>query len=155
MNRGDIHYIHRAPTTGNEIKTEKARPAVIVSNNSLNHHAGVVEVVFLTTKPKKEQATHVTVECKGVTSTALCEQINTVSTQRVGDYCGTCTADEMKRIDNALMASLDIVDLETLKKLASKQTEGERWLIEQLGKVTAERDRYAKMLDLMLSEAEA
>lgn len=157
MNRGEIYYIFPADAVGNEIKCNRARPGVIVSNNSLTHHSGVVEVVFLTTQPKKDMPTHVTISATGVGSTALCEQINSVSVQRVGGFAGTCTEEEMAAIDKALLASLGI---ETPKVTESQPTEvaepstGEQWLIEELGKVTAERDRYAKMVNVMLQVIE-
>lgn len=106
MKRGEIYYIHMRPTVGAEIS--KARPAVIVSNNALNQTSDVVEVVYLTTQPKKEMPTHAVINATGVESTVLCEQINTVSTLLVGDYCGTCTEEEMVAIDHGLLASLDL-----------------------------------------------
>lgn len=103
--RGDIFYIRKADTYGHEI--ESGRPAVIVSNDLCNKHSPVVEVVYLTSKEKKPMPTHVEIVCR-VPSTALCEQIASVSTERLGDFIRCCTDDEMKQIDNALMVSLGI-----------------------------------------------
>lgn len=146
MRRGDIHYIQRRDTVGHEIA--KSRPAIIVSNDNLNAHLEVIEVVYLTTSPKQEFGTHVQINSTGRTSTALCENIDHVDKSLVGDYCGSCTPREMEAIDNALALSLGLrqMEPETLSK-------GEEWLISELGRVTAERDRYAKMLDLLMAGA--
>ena len=155
MNRGEIYYIHSAPTVGAEIEIKKARPAVIVSNNSLTHHSGVVEVVFLTTAPKKEMATHVVIHATGVPSTALCEQINTVALQRVGDRAGVCTEEEMAAIDKALLASLGIeAPKDTEPTHTSERVESEYSLLNELRRLKTERDRYAKMIDVMLQVTE-
>lgn len=108
MKRGEIYYIHKKDTTGAEIM--KGRPGVIVSNNSLNANSEVVEVVFLSTSPKKALPTHVSIYSSGKASTALCEQINTVSKLRVGDRMGACTPEEMEAIDKAMLASLGIAE---------------------------------------------
>lgn len=106
MKRGEIYYIQRHDTVGAEIM--KARPGIIISHNALNSTSDVVEVVYLTTQPKKPLPTHVIVEATGRTSTALCEHIDHVSTRLVGNYCGRCTDEEMDAIDTALMRSLSL-----------------------------------------------
>lgn len=107
MKRGEIYYIARRDTIGAE--TAKARPAVIVSNDALNATSEVVEVVYLTTQPKKEMPTHVEIKATGCESTALCEHIDHVSILLVGDYCGACSAEEMDAINTALAMSLGLV----------------------------------------------
>ena len=107
MRRGEIYYIQRHDTVGTEIM--KARPGVIVSADALNASSSVVEVVYLTTQPKKALPTHVTIDSTGRTSTALCEHVDYVSTLLVGDYCGRCTDAEMEAIDAALVCSLGLV----------------------------------------------
>ena len=82
------------------------RPAIIVSNNKINKHSDVVEVVYLTTRKKCFAATHVPIQSTGVLSTALCEQIHSVARQRLGSYFGKCTQGELQKIDDALLISL-------------------------------------------------
>ena len=104
--RGDIFYIKKTGSvTGSE--QDPGRPAVIVSNDQGNEHAPVVEIVYLTTQQKNPLPTHCQIICK-VKSTALCEQIYTVSKERLGDYVKTCTEDEMEAIDQCLMISLGL-----------------------------------------------
>lgn len=52
--RGEIYYINNASKEhiGSEMK--KDRPAVIVSCDANNKHSDVLEVVFLTSAPKKD-----------------------------------------------------------------------------------------------------
>lgn len=153
MRRGEIYYISRRSTTGSEISN--ARPGVIVSNNALNQTSEVVEVVYLTTQPKKDLPTHVTLNATGLTSTALCEQVDSVSKLKVGSYCGTCSPEEMAAIDNALLCSLDLgMAKEEEVREATEVRPVKVRLLEELRRTQAERDRYAKILDLLLAAQE-
>lgn len=137
MKRGEIYYIHHRETVGAEIA--KARPAVVVSCDALNDTSPVVEVVFLTTKPKKDMPTHVAIHSTGLEATALCEQVNSVSRQLVGKFCATCTQEEMDGIDEALLISLG---------LDAPKVEQDV----ELAKAIAGRDAYRRMLYDMLDQ---
>lgn len=104
--RGDIYYIRGAYGTGSEQRGE--RPAIIVSNDTGNTHAPVVEVVYLTTKKKTIIPTHVYINSAQRPSIALCEQVVTVCKSRLERYIGSITVAEMRRIDRALSVSLGI-----------------------------------------------
>lgn len=107
MKRGDIFYIARGgAVTGSEQYAD--RPAIIVSNNECNKYSSVIEVVYITTQPKADLPTHVTIRSTGRTSIALCEQVSSISTDRVNNYIGQVTDQEMKNIDIALMISLGL-----------------------------------------------
>lgn len=153
MRRGDIYFVeYRGNSLGHE--TQKSRPGVIVSADALNHTSGVVEVVYMTTQPKKDLPTHVLVQATGKESTACCEQIDSVSTQRLGHYCGHCSDDEMAAIEAALLASLGISDTNLPiyhEQIVANLNEAAA----ELEAVRAERDRYAKMVDLLMEVAEA
>lgn len=62
----------------------------------------------MTTQPKTDLPTHVTVRSTGRLSTVLCEQVSSVSTDRVNNYIGQVSEQEMKNIDIALMISLQL-----------------------------------------------
>lgn len=114
--RGEIYYIESYYTTGSEQRA--GRPAVIVSNDRNNEHSATVEVVYLTTQPKHDLPTHVTVRGTGRDSIALCEQVSTVAIERVGEFCGECNKQEMVAIETALMISLDLsMSSETQEKV--------------------------------------
>lgn len=103
--RGDIFFITEGAYTGSE--QNAGRPGIIVSNDIGNKHSPNVEVVFLTSREKKPMPTHVDVMCK-VPSTALCENIQTVSKERLDSFIRSCTTSEMESIDNALLCSLGL-----------------------------------------------
>ncbi len=107
IRRGEIFYIARGGTT-NGSEQFADRPAVVVSNDENNKHSGVIEVVYMTTQPKTDLPTHVTVRSTGRLSTVLCEQVSSVSTDRVNNYIGQVSEQEMKNIDIALMISLQL-----------------------------------------------
>lgn len=104
--RGDIFYVHKyGQVIGSE--QEAGRPAVIVSNNQGNKTSNNVTIVYLTSQVKKPMTTHCDIVAQ-VKSTALCETITSVSKDRLGNYLRTCTAVEMKRIDECVMIALGI-----------------------------------------------
>lgn len=106
--RGEIYYINNGSSgqIGSEMK--KDRPAIIVSNDANNKYSSVVEVVFLTSKPKKELPTHVTIRSTGRMSVALCEEPTAISTERINNYICKASDKEMENIDIALMIALGI-----------------------------------------------
>lgn len=88
MKRGQIYYIE---SNHQEIGSEQraGRPAVIVSNDKNNENSTTVEVVYMTTQPKNDLPTHVFIRSSLRPSTVLCEQIYSVSTERLGTYTET------------------------------------------------------------------
>ena len=56
IKRGEIYYITFAPVVGSE--QHGGRPGIVVSNNMNNAHSNTIEVVYLTTQPKKMLPTH-------------------------------------------------------------------------------------------------
>ena len=150
MRRGEVYLIKRRDTIGAEIT--KTRPAVIISNDNLNATSEVVEVIYLTTQPKKDLPTHVSVNATGVNSLAICEQIDSVSTTLVCGKVGFCSEAEMAAIDRALLHSLGI-EQKPANVTAAIGAREER-LMTELAKTQAERDRYSKMVDTLLAVVE-
>ena len=107
VKRGDIFYIANSKFYSTNPSNEAGRPGIIVSNDTLNEHSPVVEVVYLTTKDKKPMPTHVGILCK-IPSTALCETIYTVTKDRLGDFVRSCTDKEMAEINRGMLCSLGI-----------------------------------------------
>ena len=162
--RGDIFYINKSGyAVGSE--QESGRPAVIVSNDTGNVNSTCVEIVYLTTQ-KKDKAylpTHVSVVAR-VKSTAICEQIFTVSKERLGEYVRSCTEKEMKAIDKALMISLGIEvggaaentpePAEAPAKI-DEITPSACIMTTKEVKLEAERDLYKKLYDYTLERLSA
>lgn len=146
MKRGEIYYIEREFT---EVGSEQraGRPAIIVSNDIGNENAEIVEVVYLTTQPKKGLPTHVAIRSTKYKSTALCEQITTVAKKRIGEYCGTCTDNEMEMVENAMMISLGIGDGDYYDEEEDAPSNSD-----ELVRVTAERDTYKKLYESLVTK---
>ena len=107
IKRGEILYIEKGNVTVGSEQFPN-RPAVVVSNDLNNAHSNVIEVVYMTTQPKADLPTHVTIRSTGRMSTALCEQVVSVSKDRINGYVGQCSDKEMESIDIALMISLGL-----------------------------------------------
>ena len=107
MKRGEIYFIKSTyREEGSEQRAD--RPAVIVSNDKNNMHSEIVEVCYLTKQPKKDLPTHVLTRSALSPSTILCEQVSSVSTQRIGTLIGQLTESELKAVDTALAISLGL-----------------------------------------------
>lgn len=156
IRRGDIYYIDKYPTIGSE--QQAGRPAIIVSNEKNNQHSATVEVVYLTTQPKADLPTHVTISSAPRSSIALCEQVTSVSIDRIGDKVGRLTKREMTQVDIALLISLDLTMEETGKIAGGGCSEhnGNADAGPSDGGViialTAERDTYKAMYESLLEK---
>lgn len=146
IKRGEIWYIEKGFSVGSE--QASGRPAVVISNDLNNTHSPTVEVVYLTTKPKHNLPTHVTIHSLSRISTALCEQITTVAVERIGNYCGRVTADEMEGIEAAVHISLGLqADSDEELDLLSPPV-----LASRLAKVEAMCDLLRQMYDSLLDK---
>lgn len=144
-------------------KTFRGRPAVIVSNDKNNENSEVVEVVYMTTKPKNDLPTHVFIRSALSPSTVLCEQVNSVSVKRIGTLIGKLTKSELAAVDSALAISLGIDFMDP--KPAAKEAEH---LLEEMSKqplqivrpdpdiekikLETERDLYRNLYNELLSK---
>lgn len=107
MKRGDVYYVKAVGYSfGDERSAD--RLALIVSNDKNNTFSNVVEIVYLTSQEKKDLPTHVKVRCKGVPSTVMCEQINSIAKSRLTEHMATLTPSEMQMVDIALSISIGV-----------------------------------------------
>lgn len=171
IHRGQIYYIagdaeHKP--VGCEMWPE--RPGVIVSSEVGNTYSQIVQVVYLTTKPKRLSPIHVPVRVNQRPSLALCEQIHTVDKSRLRQLMHTLSEEEMGEIDAALQVSLGIsagsAHVENLFKkwdysisryglesemaknpLAEPAPQNASRLERMLAKVTCERDGYKSLYE--------
>lgn len=151
IRRGDIFYINNnRGQSGHEIK--KDRPAIIVSADFLNKTSDVVVIVFLTSQPKKDMSTHVTIRSTGRVSEALCEQPTSVSIAKLNNYVGKVTEQEMKQIDLALMTAMHL-DFESEEREEAEPEEtmeaeaASEGICENLIRLEAERDIYKRLYE--------
>lgn len=148
--RGDIFYIKK-------INQDTGRPAVIVSNNDINESQNMVEVVYLVEKPNESLPTHAKVRCY-LPSTALCEQIVSVSKDRIDGFIRTCTDEEIEKINKGLSISLGIAEsddtmAEKLKELTDSLSEAQRINDGLRNRIKEETDKQQE-LEKQLSQPE-
>lgn len=158
VKRGDIFYITYSKNFNDSYSYDTTgRPGVIVSDNHLNRGSEYVEVVYLTTKIKRDMPTHADVFCKSP-STALCETIHTVEKDRIGTYVRTVSDEEMKDIERGLRRSLGMGTLDSdMKKVVSvndaePNNDMELASMQKEIQLTAERDMFKKLYEDLLSK---
>lgn len=124
VRRGQVYYVNY---NDNYAGSEQAagRPAIIVSNDLNNKHSDTFEIVYLTTQTKSDLPTHTIIRSTKRVSTALCEQIMTVSNERLGDYMCTITDSEMAAVDACLAISLGL-NFETTEHYEEEAVEPKR-----------------------------
>lgn len=110
IHRGDVFYFDKGFVTG--VEQQGGRPGVIVSNDACNNSSEFLLVCYLTTQPKTSLPTHVSVMCEQE-SICLCEQIHTLSKEKMQNFYCSVTPEEMEQIDKALVTTLGI-DLNNL-----------------------------------------
>lgn len=146
VKRGDIFFIENRKYIEDYsvIRQDISRPAIIVSNDTGNHFSNIVEVVYLTSQDKKPLPTHCDVLCR-VPSIALCEQVHTVSKDRIGDFIRTCTDREMQAVDECIKVSLGLTDSEV-------QTPAAPVANTDTVQLMTERDMYKKLYEQLLEK---
>lgn len=112
IRRGDIFWVdHPQECVGSEMK--KIRPAVVVSNENNNLFSQNIEICYLTTAKKKNPLpTHVEIMLIDKRNTVLCENVYTISKDRLGTYIATLDLDEQALVDRALLISLGLPSME-------------------------------------------
>ena len=109
--RGDIYYADMEPHIGSE--QGGTRPVVVLQNDVGNRYAPTLIVATVTsrTEKKKYQPTHVLIAHNTAfekPSVVQMEQIFTIDKSRIQRFLGQTTRYEMRRIEEALMNSLEI-----------------------------------------------
>ena len=144
MRRGDIFYC-TDPVTHGDVIWPEGRPCVIVSAPEIAESEGnrVVQVVFLTTQPKRNYPSRVRITSSGREATALCDQIVAIPKESLGTKVGTCTEEDMRAIERGMLAGLGIAE-----QPEGPSVDDDTELVTRL---TAERDTYKAMHEQLLS----
>lgn len=110
--RGQVYYCEKIyANRGGEVDLKKGRPCVIISADRFNENSPNVIVAYITHKlfeqgyPNHAYLTSLLVT-EDKSSYVMGEQIATVSKERLRDYVGRVTEEEMQRIDDAVSFSL-------------------------------------------------
>jgi mRNA interferase MazF len=108
VRRGDVVLVNLDPILGVEIK--KTRPAIVMSNDSINRFSQLVIVVPLTKNTAHLSPSHVVIP-KGTagltfTSKVVTEQIKAVDKQRMVRRFGSLSSAILESVERALKNTL-------------------------------------------------
>jgi mRNA interferase MazF len=108
--RGDVWSINLDPTIGRE--QAGTRPALVVSVDKFNHGPAGLVVVLPVTSQDKKQPIHVALKPPEgglpLLSFVKCDDIRSVSKQRLKRYYGTISADTMAEVELRLRILLNL-----------------------------------------------
>lgn len=111
--RGEVYLVSFDPTLGAEI--QKTRPALIVQNDVGNKYSPLTIVAAITSNVLRSGPTSVRVGAREggltVASAILLNQIRTIDKQRLRKRLGTLPTNTMKRVDQAIMISLALIEI--------------------------------------------
>lgn len=116
VKRGDLFYANLSPVLGSE--QGGIRPVVVIQNDVGNKYSPTVIVAPITSRMNKTKLpTHVKINASekfGLPkdSVVLLEQIRTIDKQRLKDKIGKFDRRRMADIDNAILTSLELEDIE-------------------------------------------
>lgn len=108
--RGEIWRIDLDPVRGHE--QGRIRPALIVSNDILNHgHSGLVTIVPITTKPKPIRSFLRIEPTEGglrQVSFIICDQLRTISKDRLLKRLSRASVSTLTEVEQRLRFLLDL-----------------------------------------------
>ena len=106
VHRGEVFYADLSPVVGSE--QGGVRPVLIVQNEIGNRHSPTVIAAAITSR----LATHINIRAEDTglakDSVVLLEQIRTLDKHRLRERAGQITAEDQRRVDQALDVSLGL-----------------------------------------------
>lgn len=99
IERYGVYWVHLDPTVGGEIAN--TRPAVIISDNLMNHYLQTVVVCPITSRIHESWPSRITTTISGRRSEIAIDQIRTISKSRIGeqiDRVAPSVAEEIRHI---------------------------------------------------------
>ena len=106
MKRGNVWWVNFEPAVGGDV--QKARPAVIVSNDAANKHLNRIQVVPLTTSVDRVYPSEAYVTVRGKRHKAMADQLTTVSKRRLKNRVGRLSKTDMKAVEQAIKVQLEL-----------------------------------------------
>ncbi|WP_150541835.1 type II toxin-antitoxin system PemK/MazF family toxin [Clostridium perfringens] len=113
--RGDIFYADLPDQNGSE--QSGVRPVVIIQNNLGNKYGRTLIVAPITSQDKKDLPVHSEIYNNSLEkdSTILLEQVTTIDKNKVKEFVGHLTRNELKKLNIALAISVGLMDLNSLE----------------------------------------
>jgi len=108
MRRGEVWWVNFDPSVAGEI--HKKRPAIIISNDAANRYLNRVQVVPLTSRVDRVYPSEAVVKVRRGQSKAMADQLTTVSKQRLINQMGKLSAEDMGKVEHAVMVQLALVE---------------------------------------------
>ena len=110
--RGEIYLVSFDPTVGHEIR--KTRPAVVIQNNVSNRYSPITIVAAISSQfgdPPHPREIPIPPK-SGLTKpwAVILNQIRSVDRKRLVKRLGAVDAATMRRVDEALLISLGLID---------------------------------------------
>jgi len=104
LRRGDVHWVALDPVVGSEIR--KTRPAIIVSNDSMNRHGMRTVVIPLSSNIQTCYPGEALVAVKGKMARAMGDQVRSVDKVRLRGRLDTLGKRDLERVEEALRITL-------------------------------------------------
>ncbi|WP_283700147.1 type II toxin-antitoxin system PemK/MazF family toxin [Clostridium perfringens] len=113
--RGDIFYADLPNQNGSE--QSGVRPVVIIQNNLGNKYGRTLIIAPITSQDKKDLPVHSEIYNNSLEkdSTILLEQVTTIDKNKVKEFVGHLTRNELKKLNIALARSVGLMDLNSLE----------------------------------------
>lgn len=96
VERYAIHWVNLDPTIGSEIN--KTRPAVVVSDNSMNKTLKTIVVCPLTSSIHPNWRSRIQITVRDKEAEIVVDQIRTISKQRIGGKIGKLTTEDSLKL---------------------------------------------------------
>ena len=125
VRRGDIYYADLRPVVGSE--QGGVRPVLVIQNDVGNRHSPTVICAAITSRMNKAKLpTHVELDAGkwnlSRDSVILLEQVRTIDEQRLRDKICHIDGEVLRRVNEALMISLELTRQETVRRRDGKET---------------------------------
>ncbi|HEY3202928.1 MAG TPA: type II toxin-antitoxin system PemK/MazF family toxin [Thermoanaerobaculia bacterium] len=102
--RGEVYWVALDPALGTEIR--KTRPAVVISNDSLNRYGSRVVVLPASSNVDSLFPGEARVEIRGNPARVLGDQLRSIDKSRLKSRIGTLSRDEVLDVEQAIRITL-------------------------------------------------
>lgn len=102
--RGDVYWVASDPALGSEIR--KARPAVVISNDSCNRYGSRVVVLPVTSNVSSLFPGEARIQIRGQPARALGDQIRSIDRARLRGRIGHLRHEEVLAVEEAVRITL-------------------------------------------------